>query len=72
MTTYITKLYDRLDKICYKFYGDSDNRIVETVLDQNPGLEEHGILLPLGLKIELPRRPVKNLTPIIRQVFLWD
>ena len=72
MTTYITKSYDVLDRICYNRYGSTSNRIVEWVLDQNPGIELYGIVLPLGIVINLPEPP-RELTkpPVIKQVFLW-
>lgn len=53
----ITKMYDRLDKICEKRYGDTDRRVVEHVLDSNPGLEKYDFLLPAGIKVYLPPRP---------------
>jgi phage tail protein X len=72
MSTYITKLYDRLDRICYARYGSSDNDIVEWVIEQNDGIELRGIVLPMGLSINLPEPP-KKLTrpPVIPQIFLW-
>ncbi|SDK39763.1 tail protein X [Bradyrhizobium ottawaense] len=72
MSTYITKLYDRLDVICYARYGSTANQIVEWVIEQNPGVELYGIVLPLGISIELPEPP-RQLTqpPVIQQVFLW-
>jgi phage tail protein X len=72
MSTYITKLYDRLDRICYARYGSTENQIVEWVIEQNPGVELYGILLPLGITINLPDAP-RELTqpPVIPQIFLW-
>jgi phage tail protein X len=72
MSTYITKLYDRLDRICYARYGNTTNEIVEWVIEQNPGIELYGILLPLGISINLPDAP-KTMTapPVLKQVFLW-
>jgi phage tail protein X len=72
MSIYITKLYDRLDRICYERYGSTANQIVEWVIEQNDGIELHGILLPLGIEINLPEAP-RQLTqpPVIPQVFLW-
>jgi phage tail protein X len=73
MSTYITKRFDRLDRICYERYGSTANQIVEWVFEQNPGVEEHGILLPMGITINLPDAP-RALTqpPVLKQVFLWD
>jgi phage tail protein X len=72
MSTYISKLYDRLDRICYARYGSTENQIVEWVIEQNPGVELCGILLPIGITINLPYAP-RELTqpPVIPQIFLW-
>jgi phage tail protein X len=72
MSTYITKLYDRLDKICYARYGSTDNDIVEWVIEQNYGIELRGVLLPIGITINLPEAP-RQLTqaPVVPQLFLW-
>lgn len=70
---YITKMFDRLDRICYAYYGSTANREVEFVLDKNPGLEKQPMVLPPGLKIILPDRPPappKN--PIFGMVQLWS
>jgi phage tail protein X len=73
MSTYITKLYDRLDRICYARYGSTSNQIVEWVIEKNPGVELYGIVLPLGITIDLPGPP-KKLTapPVLKQIFLWN
>lgn len=71
-STYITKQNDRMDRICYNFYGDDDNEIVETVIAANPGVEVYGILLPLGISITLPDRPQTSTSPpIIKIHTLW-
>jgi phage tail protein X len=73
MSTYITKMFDRLDRVCYDRYGSTTNQIVEWVIDQNPGIELYGIILPIGITIELPDAP-KKLTspPVLKQIFLWN
>ena len=72
MSTYITKMFDRLDRIVYDRYGSTDNQIVEWVFEQNPGVELHGILLPLGITINLPDAPKKlKAPPVLPQIFLW-
>lgn len=67
---YRSKQNDVLDDVVFRYYGDTDNGIVETVLESNPGLSDVGPLLPAGIDIELPDRPAtapaKNLTR------LWD
>jgi phage tail protein X len=72
MSTYITKMFDRLDRICYDRYGSNNNQITEWAIDQNPGLELYGILLPLGITINLPDPP-RTITaaPVLKQIFLW-
>ncbi|MGC0389170.1 tail protein X [Bradyrhizobium sp. USDA 241] len=72
MTTYVTKMFDRLDRICYDRYGSTSNQIVEWVMDQNPGIEMCAIVLPLGITINLPDAP-RKLTPppVLKQIFLW-
>ncbi|MCA1379372.1 tail protein X [Bradyrhizobium sp. BRP05] len=72
MSTYVTKMFDRLDRICYDRYGSTSNQIVEWVIDQNPGIEMYGIILPLGISINLPDAP-RKLTPppVLKQIFLW-
>jgi len=67
--TYRSKQNDVLDDVVARYYGDTDNGIVETVLEANPGLADLGPVLPAGIDIELPVRPsapAKNLTR------LWD
>ncbi|WP_316196559.1 tail protein X [Bradyrhizobium sp. SZCCHNS3053] len=72
MSTYITKVFDRLDRICNERYGSTENDIVVWVIERNPGLEQHGIILPAGIAIDLPEPP-RQLTqpPVIPQIFLW-
>ncbi|MGB0695978.1 MAG: tail protein X [Rhodospirillaceae bacterium] len=58
---------DMVDQIVWSHYGDAD--MLGSVLDANPGLAEHGPLLPAGLLIHLPDRsaPIASVT---RK--LWD
>lgn len=66
-TTYITKDGDRLDQICYQYYGrlkglsspQSARPVralgtVEAVLAVNPGLASRDAVLPAGVAILLP------------------
>lgn len=52
--TYTTKAGDMLDEIAFKHYGSTANRVVEQVLEANPGLADLGSILPLGVRIALP------------------
>jgi phage tail protein X len=73
MSTYITKVFDRLDRICFNRYGSTNNKIVEWVIGKNPGIELHGIILPLGIAVDLPDPPIQlTKPPVLRQLFLWD
>lgn len=74
MAEYITKTLERLDKICEKRYGDTEDDKVMKIIAANPHIEEYGILLPAGLKVILPNiatTPAAS-TPIIEQIRLWD
>lgn len=73
MSTYITKSFDRLDRICYARYGSTANKIVEWIILQNPGVELFGIVLPLGIAVNLPEPPMQlTKPPVLKQIFLWD
>lgn len=73
MAKYVTKLFDRIDKICHNYYGTANNGVVEFVIEKNPGLEEYDIVLPAGVTVELPDLPRSHLaTPTIRLIQLWD
>lgn len=69
---YITRQNDILDDVVFRYYGDTDRRIVETVLEANRALDlgSIGPVLPAGMTITLPDRnpepPVETLTR------LWD
>lgn len=45
--------YDTVDALCWRHYGRTQG-MTEQVLQANPGLAEHGPLLPHGLEVELP------------------
>jgi phage tail protein X len=69
---YITRQNDVLDDVVFRYYGDTDREIVETVLEANRsiGLADYGPVLPEGITIMLPERepepPIQTLTR------LWD
>lgn len=62
MTLYRTKNGDRLDLVCYRFYGRMRG-VVEAVLEANPRLAEtHDVArLPDGLSIVLPPPPTRQI-----------
>lgn len=73
MSIYVTKMFDRLDRICFERYGSTANQIVEWVIEQNVGIEEYGIVLPMGLIVNLPEPPRKlTAPPVLPQIFLWN
>jgi phage tail protein X len=45
---------DTVDRIVWAHYGRTSPRLVERVLDANPGLGDHGPVLPVGVRILLP------------------
>lgn len=60
---------DTIDAICWRFYGRTAG-VVEQVLDANPGLANHGPVLPNGTLINMPEAATQ---PAQRQlVNLWD
>ncbi|MGP5308110.1 tail protein X [Vreelandella alkaliphila] len=52
-TTVHAQQNDTLDAICYRAFGITQG-ITEQVLAANPGLAEHGPLLPHGTPVNLP------------------
>lgn len=62
MTTYRSKLGDMLDAIVWQYYGRTDNRLVEIVLEANRGLADYGPELPAGVSIILPEPPAEEPT----------
>lgn len=68
--TYRTRQGDVLDAICLAYYGRTDGRIVEQVLDANPGLAALGPVYAAGVLITLPAAAA----PEARQtgVRLWE
>lgn len=50
---YVTLAGDVLDHLCWRHYGREWDT-TEAVLTANPGLAEHGPILPAGIAITLP------------------
>lgn len=59
---------DTVDLICWRAYGRRPGAI-EAVLDANPGLADHAMLLPVGTRVVLPAAPAQAL-PVLQK--LWD
>lgn len=68
MATYRTVQGDTLDQICWKHYGAASGA-VEAVLEYNPGLALAGMVLPVGLEIELPELQRPGIRATVK---LWD
>lgn len=70
MMQYVTKQGDVLDDVVNRQYGVGTWAVVQQVLDANPGLAEHGAVLPAGLLVTLPE--IQNPTTTTKSVALWD
>ena len=69
MAQYLTKAGDTLDEIAYRYYGNTNNKVVEGILEVNFGISQYEALLPAGVLIELPEVQQSTET---RKVKLWD
>ena len=56
---------DRLDLICWRHYGSTEGRIVERVLEENPGISRT-TTLSAGMMIVLP-----DIEPVMLERSLW-
>ena len=66
-TTYRTKDFDVLDKICVDHYGAGYEHAVSAVLAANPGLCRLPAVLSRGLVIVLPDiKPTRDAIDVIR------
>jgi len=66
---YISREGDVVDEIAWRYYGTRLGRAVERLLDANPGLADHGPILPAGVRLVLPDLPA----PVaVKGVKLWD
>lgn len=70
MRTYVTQQDDMVDAIAKRAYGDEHGGAAEAILEANPGLADHGPLLPANLTINLPDLPRPR--PRIASVDLWS
>ena len=60
---------DTVDALCWRFYGRTAG-VTEAVLEANPGLADHGPILPQGLVVYMPEAPTS--APQRQMVQLWD
>lgn len=68
MMEYRTSEGDTADYIAWKYYGTTDRRVVEQLLDANKGLADRGPVLPAGVIVRLPEID----TTVVEGVRLWD
>lgn len=68
MPFYLSKDGETVDRIVWQHYGRQNERVVETVLEVNPGLAGYGPTLPAGVRIELPEIAREQSTESVR---LW-
>ena len=69
MATYVTRVFDTIDGICFQFYGSSTG-YTEIVLDRNPDLALEPEFLPAGLTLTLPEPA--TVEPRRAAVQLWQ
>lgn len=62
---------DTLDALVWRHLGRTAG-LVEQALELNPGLCEHGALLPHGTAVELPEITITATAPERPLVQLWD
>lgn len=60
---------DTIDYICWREYGRSSG-VVEMVLEANPNIIEHGVLIPMGTEVILPDIETPQQTK--QSIQLWD
>jgi P2-like prophage tail protein X len=65
---YITRQFDELDDICWRYYGRTQ-QTVEAVMVANPNLADMLPILPEGITILLPDLPQPETTQTLR---IWD
>ncbi|MDR9876582.1 tail protein X [Pseudomonas allii] len=60
---------DTVDALCWRFYGRTAG-VTEAVLEANPGLADHGPILPQGLFVNMPE--AQTTAPQRQMVQLWN
>lgn len=65
---YITRQFDEVDEICWRYYGRTQ-QTVEIVLQANPNLADLMPILPAGITISLPEIPAPSTSETLR---IWD
>lgn len=65
---YRSKEGDTADQIAWLVYQRQNDRLVEQLLEANPGLADYGPTLPAGLRVAIPDAPEPGQTDTVR---LW-
>lgn len=68
---YRTKEGDTVDYIAYQYYGNTNNLVVEKILEANHLLAEQPAILPHGIELVLPD-PQEIIAVTTDKVKLWD
>ncbi|MGR2709555.1 phage tail protein [Pseudomonas sp. IB20] len=68
-TSIRTNQNETVDALCWRFYGRTAG-VTETVLEANPGLADHGPILPQGLVVNMPE--AQTSAPQRQMVQLWN
>jgi phage tail protein X len=69
ITAIRTQQHDTVDALCWRHYGRTAG-VTEAVLEANPGLADHGPILPQGIVVNLPAAQLA--APQRQMVNLWD
>lgn len=64
-----TNQNDTVEALCWRHYGRTA-AVTEAVLEANPGLADHGPILPQGLVVNMPE--AQTSAPQRQMVQLWD
>ena len=64
-----TQQNDTVDALCWRHYGRTAG-VTEAVLAANPGLADHGPVLPQGLVVNMPEAQAS--APQRQMVNLWN
>lgn len=64
-----TQQNDSVDALCWRHYGRTAG-VTEAVLAANPGLADHGPVLPQGLVVNMPEAQAS--APQRQMVNLWN
>lgn len=69
MNEYVASEGDTVDLIAWRVYGTQGARVVEQLLEANPGLADKGAELPAGKRLVIPALDIKAERGGVR---LWD